>query len=120
VKIDLFNSIVKTALPNFDDLMTAAWNVVYVHKNVGSEDRELYKSITTLEKVLLKFAAFHRKAKTKTETHEQTPREQSLSHNTPRRVDSGSGSVINPAGACSEEVQNRPQVHIAQLAHNGT
>jgi hypothetical protein len=75
--------VVKTALPNFDDLMTAAWNVIYIHKSVGSEDRELYKSIGTLEKVLVEFASFHRKSQGKPESQEKMTREQPLP---PRRI----------------------------------
>jgi hypothetical protein len=65
-------------LPNFDNLMTAAWNVVYIHKNVGSEDRELYKSISTLEKVLVEFVSYHRKSQAKLELQGKMTREQPL------------------------------------------
>jgi hypothetical protein len=118
VKIDLFNNVVKTALPNFDNLMTAAWNVVYVHKNVGSEDRELYKSITTLEKVLLEFTAFHRKVKTKPEPPEKSVREQPLPNNAHKGVPSGSTLASSLTGASNGDAQHRSQVHIAELAHN--
>ncbi|KAF2676752.1 hypothetical protein K458DRAFT_379492, partial [Lentithecium fluviatile CBS 122367] len=118
VKIDLFNNVIKTALPNFDNLMTAAWNVVYVHKNVGAEDRELYKAITCLEKVLLEFAAFHKKAKARSEPQEKLAREQGLPNDGRPRVPSGSAAASGPSRASNDEAQNRPQGYIPQLIRN--
>jgi hypothetical protein len=118
IKVDLFNNIVKTALPNFDNLMTAAWNVVYVHKNVGSEDRELYKSITCLEKVLQEFSSFHRKPKTKMEAPDKTAREQASSQNAHQRTSLGNRTANSSMGARNNEAQDRSQIHIVQMAGN--
>lgn len=55
VKVDLFNNIVRTAFPNFDNLMVAAWNVVSIYSNVGTDFPELHRSIVELKHVLLDF-----------------------------------------------------------------
>jgi hypothetical protein len=55
IKVDLFNNVVKTAFPNFDNLMMASWNVVSVYSNVGSDFPELHKSIVELKSVLQDF-----------------------------------------------------------------
>jgi hypothetical protein len=54
-KVDLFNSIVKTAFPNFDNLMVASWNVVSVYSACGSDFPELHRSIVELKGVLQDF-----------------------------------------------------------------
>lgn len=55
MKIELFNSIAKTAFPNFDNLMTAAWNVVSIYSACGSEFRDLHSAIVVLKDVLRDF-----------------------------------------------------------------
>jgi hypothetical protein len=55
VKVDLFNSIVKTAFPNFDNLMMASWNVVSIYQGCGSDFPELHRSIVELKGVLQDF-----------------------------------------------------------------
>lgn len=55
IKIDLFDNVVRTALPNFDNLMMASWNVVSVYSNVGTDFPELHKSIVELKSVLQDF-----------------------------------------------------------------
>ncbi|KAF2823803.1 hypothetical protein CC86DRAFT_457440 [Ophiobolus disseminans] len=55
IKIDLFDNVIKTALPNFDNLMMASWNVVSVYSNVGTDFPELHKSIVELKSVLQDF-----------------------------------------------------------------
>jgi hypothetical protein len=60
-KIELFNSIAKSAFPNFDNLLMAAWNVVSVYEHVGSEFGQLHTSITDLKTVLQEFDATYRK-----------------------------------------------------------
>jgi ribosomal protein L12E/L44/L45/RPP1/RPP2 len=55
VKVDLFNSIVKTAFPNFDNLMVASWNVVSIYQACGSDFPELHRSIVELRGVLQDF-----------------------------------------------------------------
>jgi hypothetical protein len=50
--VDLFNSIVKTAFPNFDNLMIAAWNVVTIYTACGSDFPDLHKAIVDLKGVL--------------------------------------------------------------------
>lgn len=42
-------------MPNFDNLMTAAWNVVSVYSNVVTDFPELHRSITELKSVLQDF-----------------------------------------------------------------
>ncbi|KAJ4989396.1 hypothetical protein SVAN01_05121 [Stagonosporopsis vannaccii] len=55
IKVDLFNNIIKTALPNFDNLITASWNVVSVYSNVGSDFPELHKAVVELKGALEEF-----------------------------------------------------------------
>ncbi|KAF1915400.1 hypothetical protein BDU57DRAFT_530392 [Ampelomyces quisqualis] len=55
IKVDIFNNVVKTAFPNFDNLMMAAWNVVSVYSNVGTDFPELHRSIVELKSVLQDF-----------------------------------------------------------------
>ncbi|KAL5382082.1 hypothetical protein DPSP01_006760 [Paraphaeosphaeria sporulosa] len=57
-KIDLFNAFVKSAFPDFDNLLMASWNVVSIFVNVGSEDLMLHNSIGDLHEVLLRFDEF--------------------------------------------------------------
>lgn len=49
--------MIKTAFPNFDNLMIASWNVISVYSNVGSEFPELHKAIVDLKLVLNEFEA---------------------------------------------------------------
>tara|TARA_R110002003_G_scaffold505_7_gene20164 strand:+ start:5526 stop:6848 length:1323 start_codon:yes stop_codon:yes gene_type:complete len=55
IKVDLFNNVVKTAFPNFDNLMMASWNVVSVYSNVGTDFPELHKAVVELKHVLQDF-----------------------------------------------------------------
>ncbi|KAH7074905.1 hypothetical protein BKA63DRAFT_543594 [Paraphoma chrysanthemicola] len=55
IKVNLFNNVVKTAFPNFDNLMMASWNVVSVYSNVGTDFPELHKAIVELKSVLQDF-----------------------------------------------------------------
>ncbi|KAL1793536.1 hypothetical protein ACET3X_008518 [Alternaria dauci] len=55
VKVDLFNSIVNTAFPNFNNLMTAAWNVITIYTSCGSDFPDLHKAIVDLKGVLQDF-----------------------------------------------------------------
>lgn len=54
-KIALFDTIVKTAFPNFDSLMTASWNVVSIYKECGGEDTDLHQAVGDLQRVLYAF-----------------------------------------------------------------
>ncbi|KAH8725986.1 hypothetical protein GQ44DRAFT_197400 [Phaeosphaeriaceae sp. PMI808] len=54
-KVDIFNNIIKTAFPNFDNLMMASWNVVTVYSNVGTDFPELHKTVVELKSVLQDF-----------------------------------------------------------------
>lgn len=54
-KIDLFNTFIKSAFPEFDNLLMASWNVVTVYCSVGTEDMMLHTSIGELNEVLQKF-----------------------------------------------------------------
>ncbi|KAJ4341559.1 hypothetical protein N0V95_007177, partial [Ascochyta clinopodiicola] len=55
IKVDLFNNIIKTAFPNFDNLIIASWNVVSVYSNVGSDFPELHKAVVELKGALEEF-----------------------------------------------------------------
>ena len=54
-KVDLFNTFIKSAFPEFDSLLMASWNVVSVYCCVGTEDMMLHNSIGELNEVLQKF-----------------------------------------------------------------
>ncbi|KAG9196200.1 hypothetical protein G6011_01321 [Alternaria panax] len=55
VKVDLFNSIVDTAFPNFNNLMVASWNVITIYTACGSDFPELHRAIVDLKGVLRGF-----------------------------------------------------------------
>jgi hypothetical protein len=55
VKVDLFNNIIKTAFPNFNDLITASWNVVSVYANVGSDFPAFHRVVLELKNTLEEF-----------------------------------------------------------------
>jgi hypothetical protein len=62
-KVELFNAFVKSAFPDFDNLLMASWNVVSIFVNVGSEDLMLHNSIGDLHDVLLRFDDYFGKSK---------------------------------------------------------
>ncbi|KAF5844478.1 hypothetical protein GGP41_007547 [Bipolaris sorokiniana] len=55
VKVNLFNSIAEAAIPNFDNVMMASWNVVSIYSACGSDFPDLHRSIVTLKSVLQDF-----------------------------------------------------------------
>ena len=55
VKVELFNSVIKTALPNFDNLMMASWNVISIYSACGSDFPEMHRAIVELKDVLQDF-----------------------------------------------------------------
>ena len=55
VKVDLFNSIINTAFPNFNNLMIASWNVITIYTACGSDFPDLHKAIVDLKGVLQDF-----------------------------------------------------------------
>jgi hypothetical protein len=55
IKVDLFDNVMKTAFPNFDNLMVASWNVVSIYTACGSDFPELHKAIVDLKDVLQDF-----------------------------------------------------------------
>jgi hypothetical protein len=55
VKADLFSNVLKTAFPNFNNLMMASWNVVSIYSNVGTDFPELHTAIVDLNSVLQDF-----------------------------------------------------------------
>jgi hypothetical protein len=59
VKADLFNNVLKTAFPNFNNLMMASWNVVSIYSNVGTDFPELHTAIVDLKSVLQDFEESH-------------------------------------------------------------
>jgi hypothetical protein len=56
-KVELFDAMIKAAFPGFDNVMTAAWNVVSVYAVVGSEFEALHLAVTDLKAVLEEFDA---------------------------------------------------------------
>ncbi|KAL6703129.1 hypothetical protein ACN47E_010191 [Coniothyrium glycines] len=55
IKVHLFDNIVRTAMPDFDNLMMASWNVVSIYAACGSDFPELHKGIVDLKNVLQDF-----------------------------------------------------------------
>ena len=55
VEVDLFNSIVNTAFPNFNNLMIASWNVITIYTACGSDFPDLHKAMVDLKGVLQDF-----------------------------------------------------------------
>ncbi|EUC33877.1 hypothetical protein COCCADRAFT_94781 [Bipolaris zeicola 26-R-13] len=55
IKVNLFNSIVEAAIPNFDNVMMASWNVVSIYSACESDFPDLHRSIVTLKSVLQDF-----------------------------------------------------------------
>jgi hypothetical protein len=55
IKVDLFNNVLKTAFPNFNNLMMASWNVVFIYSNVSTDFPELHTAIVDLKSVLQDF-----------------------------------------------------------------
>ncbi|KAF1957526.1 hypothetical protein CC80DRAFT_592776 [Byssothecium circinans] len=54
-KIDLFDTLLKTAMPRFDDLMMACWNVAGVYNGTGTECAELHRVVYQMIEVLKEF-----------------------------------------------------------------
>ena len=52
IKVDLFDTVVKSAFPHFDALLTAAWNVVSIYAAVGTEFPDLHTAVVELKHVL--------------------------------------------------------------------
>lgn len=78
IKVDLFNNIIKTAFPNFDNLITASWNVVSVYSNVGSDFPELHKAVVELKGALEEFeTAYAPRSKGGKSRKEGTPNQHS-------------------------------------------
>ncbi|EUC42699.1 hypothetical protein COCMIDRAFT_102806 [Bipolaris oryzae ATCC 44560] len=55
IKVNLFDSIVEAAIPNFDNVMMASWNVVSIYSACGSDFPDLHRSIVSLKSVLQDF-----------------------------------------------------------------
>lgn len=55
IKVDLFNNIVNTAFPSFDNLMMASWNVISIYSACGTDFPELHKAVIDLKDVLEDF-----------------------------------------------------------------
>lgn len=64
VKVNLFDNIIKTAFPNFDNLIVASWNVVSIYANVGSDFPELHKAIVDLKGALEDFESAYAPSRT--------------------------------------------------------
>ncbi|KAH6622291.1 hypothetical protein C7974DRAFT_425982 [Boeremia exigua] len=77
VKVDLFDNIIKTAFPNFDNLIVASWNVVSVYTNLGSDFPELHKAVVDLKGALEEFeGAYGPRTKSGKTRKEATPTQQ--------------------------------------------
>ncbi|KAF3053293.1 hypothetical protein E8E11_009823 [Didymella keratinophila] len=78
VKVNLFDNIIKTAFPNFDNLIVASWNVVSIYANVGSDFPELHTAIVDLKGALEEFESAYAPSRTKSgkSKKESTPVQQ--------------------------------------------
>ncbi|KAF2868487.1 hypothetical protein BDV95DRAFT_643248 [Massariosphaeria phaeospora] len=106
-KVELFNSMIKAAFPNYDDVLMASWNVISVYQNLGTEYPELHKAICALRIVLHDFEAAHGERKLKQEPVEDVvhlPREPSHPHD---------DVEPSPASSVSEEVHEPSTVSLA-------
>lgn len=63
--MNLFDNIIKTAFPNFDNLIVASWNVVSIYANVGSDFPELHTAIVELKGALEEFETAYAPSRTK-------------------------------------------------------
>ena len=79
-KVDLFDAMVKAAFPGFDNVMTAAWNVVSVYAVVGSEFKGLHEAVTDLKAVLEEFDAAQGDEQTKATIRAKEVRDHSTSN----------------------------------------
>lgn len=51
-KTEIFNTMAKSAFPEYNDLLMAAWNVLSIYIHVGSENLSLHESIGEMHDVL--------------------------------------------------------------------
>ncbi|ORY17637.1 hypothetical protein BCR34DRAFT_22783 [Clohesyomyces aquaticus] len=72
VKTQLFDVVIKTAFPNFENVMMAAWNTVTVYESVGTDFPDLHGAMTDLKSVLREFEASYGKKKLKRESQQNT------------------------------------------------
>jgi hypothetical protein len=101
IKVDLFNNVVKTAFPNFDNLMVASWNVVSVYSNIGTDFPELHKSIVELKSVLQDFEESVGARVTRSEPkfrRDFAPDEEENGENGDRSAESNPSGVQDSAG----------------------
>ncbi|KAF2639021.1 hypothetical protein P280DRAFT_508714 [Massarina eburnea CBS 473.64] len=54
-KIELFDTLFQKAMPRFDDLMMACWNVAAVYNGIGSDCTELHSVVSQMIEVLKEF-----------------------------------------------------------------
>jgi hypothetical protein len=60
-KVELYNAVARSAFPDFDNVLMAAWNVVSLYEHVGTEFGQLHHSITELKGVLVGLDISYRK-----------------------------------------------------------
>jgi hypothetical protein len=77
-KVELFDAMVKAAFSGFDNVMTAAWNVVSVYAVVGSEFEALHEAMTDLKAVLEEFDAAQSDESPKTAMRAKEKRDHSV------------------------------------------
>ncbi|KAL1608363.1 hypothetical protein SLS60_003304 [Paraconiothyrium brasiliense] len=116
-KVEMFNAFVKSAFPDFDNLLMASWNVVSIFVNVGSEDLMLHNSIGDLHDVLLKFDDYFVKSrKSRPDIHDaaRLPKDvpDSSTRNTP--IASGPG----PVGGSGDMSRDRSRDRLVELPPN--
>ncbi|KAF2474088.1 uncharacterized protein BDR25DRAFT_385548 [Lindgomyces ingoldianus] len=92
-KTQFFNIIVKTAFPNFEDVMMAAWNAVSVYEHIGTNFPDLHKAMTELKSVFHEFEKSYGKTAFKTESQQN----KTLAQN---------GSAVNGSKEASESRSN--------------
>ncbi|KAF2738577.1 hypothetical protein EJ04DRAFT_40733 [Polyplosphaeria fusca] len=57
IKIELFDAVMNATVPKLDNVMTGAWNAVYVYEHIGSQFPDLHTAMADLRSALVKFEA---------------------------------------------------------------
>jgi hypothetical protein len=100
--------VARSAFPGFNNLVMAAWNVVCIYENVGTEFPEFHKSITDMKSVLQELDAAHRKDRKASRLEENVGLEQN---------GGGEGDVTTPVPIDAGSVEAVQDEHIAGPAH---
>ncbi|KAJ4353980.1 uncharacterized protein N0V89_005712 [Didymosphaeria variabile] len=116
-KVDLFNAFVKSAFPDFDNLLMASWNVVSIFVNVGSEDLMLHNSIGDLHDVLLKFDDYFGKSrKSRSDIHDAARLQKDFRDSSTRNTPLASG--LGPVEVSGNMSRDRSRDRLVELPPN--